>query len=149
MYNTTTKHVSWRDYFTQEEHDEIENLDGEGLVICESCGCIAFDYFEDDKNECEDCHNERYNNHPIDHDMWDLKCAFGHLLAEKSEEELIEEKLHLIHSGTEEDDEDYMDVEVYFHSDFYGQVAYSPLAESIFDRVNELEHEGIYIDWRD
>ena len=148
MSSTTTKHVSWREYFSQEEHDEIENLDGEGLIICESCGCIAFDYFEDDKNECEDCHNERYNNHPIGHDMWDLKWAFGHLLGEMSEEELIKAKLHLIHSGTEEDDEDYMDGEDYFHSDFYGQVAYSPLAESIFDRMDELAKQGIKIDWR-
>lgn len=148
MYNTTTKHVSWGEHFSQEEHEEIEKLDGEGLVICESCGCIAFDYFDDDKQECDDCHNERYNNHPIGHDMWDLKWAFGHLLDEMSEEELIAAKHHLIQSGTEQTDEDYKDGELYFSTGLYCQVVYSPLAESIFDRVNELEKQGIEIDWR-
>lgn len=148
MSSTTTKHVSWREHFSQEEHDEIENLDGEGLVICESCGCIAFDYFDDDKNECEDCHNERYNNHPIGHDMWKLKMAFGYLLGYMSEKKLIAAKYHLIKSGTERTDEDYDDEELYSDVSLYGQVAYSPLAESIFDRVDELAKQGIEIDWR-
>lgn len=148
MSSTTTKHLSWREHFSQEEHDEIENLDGDGLIICESCGCITLDYFEDDKLECEDCHNERYNSHPIGHDMWELKKAFGHLLGYMSEQELIAAKYHLIKSGTERTDKDYGDENLYFDTSIYGQVVYSPLAESIFDRVDELAKQGIKIDWR-
>ena len=138
----------WNEYFTKEEFEEIHNLDGEGLIICESCGCIAFDFYDDDKSECEDCHNERSNNHPIGHDMWDLKWGFGHLLGYMSEEELIAAKHHLIQSGTEMLDEDYEDGELYYHDSLYCQVAYSPLAESIFDKVDELYKQGIRIDWR-
>ena len=45
-------------------------------------------------------------------------------------------------------DEDYKDGELYFSTGLYCQVVYSPLAEAIFDRVDELAKQGIKIDWR-
>lgn len=138
------KFENWSKYFTQEHKDFVDSHNWEYWLTCATCGVITNDIYRDDEgDECEECHNERYKDNP---NGWLFKYYFDN--------DLTDEQKESMKNWTDKDFEENCDWyagENYYYTEIYEPPRDSDkdMVEYIEERLIELEKKGIYIDWRD
>ena len=135
----------WNEYFEQQHKEFVDEHNWEYWLVCDNCGVITHNIYRDDEgDECEDCHNERYKNNESE---WLIKYYFDN--------DVTDEQRNSMKNWTDEDFErecDWEGGENYYYTECADypddEDEENELFEYIYNRVIELEHEGIYIDWR-